>query len=175
MNPLNANHLSDDQIDDYLMGDLASDAVAHLDLCDLCLCRVAQMQAPIASFKAVSLAWSERRSATMPTQPAAQPSRWSNRLAWGSAATAALVIGLIVPAIHHDGRPSDEAKVQPPVMMASSGAISSLTREQQINQDNQMLMEIDQALDSGTETPAALGMQTTDIPARSHGRGTARD
>ena len=54
-------HLTEDQIDDVLMGDLAATTAAHLAACEACKLRVAEFEAPIASFKAVSLAWSERQ------------------------------------------------------------------------------------------------------------------
>jgi len=170
-------HLSDEQIDDYLIGDLGGDAADHLEGCLECMARVQQMDSAISSFKTVSLAWSERRSATMPLRTS-EPARWSGRRVWSyagsSAVAAALVIGLLVPVMRHENR-SDAASVkEQPVMMAASGAVSStLPGEEQIRQDNQMLRDIDQALATGSETPAALGLQTTSSPARSHTQSAA--
>lgn len=167
-----SGHLTDDQIDDYLIGDPSGEAAEHLERCLDCMARVQQIDSAISSFKTASLAWSERRSATMPLRPA-QPAGWSGRRAWSfagsSAVAAALVIGLLVPVMRHAGHADVAAVKEQPMMMASTGAVSStLPGEEQIKQDNQMLREIDQALETGSETPAALGLQATSSPARAH-------
>ena len=93
-------HLTDDQIDEFLIGDLSEEAVSHLAACDPCQVRVTAAEAPLASFRAVTLAWGERRSATMPLQTGSytQP-KWSHRLAWAVGA-AALAIGITLPVMH---------------------------------------------------------------------------
>jgi hypothetical protein len=86
-------HLTEDQLDDHLIGDLAAPAAAHLAACQLCSARVAAVASPIASFQSVSLAWSERVSAAAP-MPELPSSRTllERRLAW-SFAVAACAVG----------------------------------------------------------------------------------
>ena len=147
------NHLTEDQIDDQLIGDLAPEATAHLAGCAECKARVAEVEAPIASFKTVSLAWSERRSATMSPAPIAHTApRWQRRLAWGSAVTAALAVGIAIPVVRHN---SDSATVQ----SASVSTRPVITEEQIIAHDNQMLQSIDRELNSGVTSPESLGLQ----------------
>jgi len=166
-------HLTDDQIDDYLIGDLSDDAAAHLAACEPCTLRVAKAEAPIASFKAVSLAWSERQSATLPTQPVARPSNWSHRFAWATAMTAVLTLAITVPVLRHGGRSDDHVAVTqaPAMVMASTGRISELTREQEIDHDNQMLRDIENELTAPSDAPSLL--QPTGVHPHSHMHGTA--
>jgi hypothetical protein len=79
-------HLTADQIDDHLIGDLAPAPAAHLAACDLCAERVATAASPLADFHSVSTAWSERRSATLPI-PVAAPQRpvWQRYTSWATA------------------------------------------------------------------------------------------
>ena len=63
---LTLHHLTPDQVDDHLIGDLAPAPAAHLAACSLCAERVALARSPLSSFQQVSTAWSERRSATLP-------------------------------------------------------------------------------------------------------------
>ncbi|MGA7156861.1 MAG: hypothetical protein WBY53_08455, partial [Acidobacteriaceae bacterium] len=89
VNQIAAPHLTDDQIDDQLIGDVAPAAAAHLAACALCAERVAALLSPIDSFDSVSSAWSERRSATLPI-PVSTPSRplWQRNSAWAMASLA---------------------------------------------------------------------------------------
>jgi hypothetical protein len=83
---LTADHLTADQIDDHLIGDLAPAPAAHLAACDLCAERVAAAASPLADFHSVSTAWSERRSATLP-MPVPTPQRpvWQRYTSWATA------------------------------------------------------------------------------------------
>jgi hypothetical protein len=162
-------HLTEDQIDDCLIGDLAPEAAAHLEACSPCLTRVARAEEPLASFRAVSLAWSERRSATLPLQASASARpNWARRLAWGAAAAAAIAIGVAIPAVHH----TSETSGQDVSVAASAAAVqvaAPASREEQIARDNQMLKAIDRELDASVESPASFG-----LPVDSHARSRTR-
>ncbi len=85
-NALAAGHLTDDQIDDQLIGDLAAAPAAHLAACSLCAERVATAASPLSDFQNVSTAWSERRSATLPIPVLSQPRPlWQRYTAWATA------------------------------------------------------------------------------------------
>src|SRR5580698_6072043 len=91
-------HLSEDQILNVLSGDVSTGVAAHLANCSICARRVAEFEAPIASFKAVTLAWSERRSATLPLEPVTQPPlAWYRRAVIAATATTALLVGISIP------------------------------------------------------------------------------
>jgi anti-sigma factor RsiW len=99
-------HLTDDQIDELLMGSLEAGVAAqmreHAEACEACATRLAEIETPIASFKAVTLAWSDRRSATMPVRPARHAgARWGMGFAWGAVA-AAVLLAAVIPVLRHE-------------------------------------------------------------------------
>jgi len=169
-------HLTEDQIDDVLIGDLAAEPAAHLAGCDPCQERVAAAQAPIANFKAVSHAWSERRSATLPSAvPQHRSSSWQRYATWAATATAVLVVALVVPMSRHESHTTPATPVATtsaavtnstptmPVVVAAqpqirtvAAARSTVQRpsEEQIARDNQMLQAIDMELDASVQSPA---------------------
>jgi hypothetical protein len=158
-----ADHLSENQIDEHLIGDLAAPAAAHLAACDLCESRVANAAAPIEAFKAVTVAWSERRSATLPLhQTLARSAKFHPRLAWAAAVAAALAIGAAIPVVTHQQR-QETARVEAPShasaadTSASSG--SDNIAQDNIARDNQMLKAIDRELDASADSREVLGLR----------------
>ena len=61
-------HLTEEQLDDVLIGDVSAEAAAHLKACPRCAARMAAATMPMTSFKAVSAAWSERATRWMPVR-----------------------------------------------------------------------------------------------------------
>ena len=164
-------HLSEDEIDDQLIGDLAAAPAAHLDACALCTHRVTQAKDPISSFQSLTMAWSERQSATLPV-----PNRlmkralWQRRGAWVTACSA-LAIGIAFTSVGHRAFLTPglhAARVQPAapqaaavvpasaVVLASSDTAASPA--EQISADNQMLQAIDAEIQTAPNSPAALGL-----------------
>ena len=124
--PVTANHLTDDQLDDHLIGDLAPAPAAHLAACSLCAQRVAAARSPLDSFHTVSTAWSERRSATLPIPVPAPPRPvWQRQTAWATACLA-LAFGLALTNASHqlslqaDTASTTPAAFAPPVQTAQS-------------------------------------------------------
>lgn len=174
---MNALCLTEDQIDDVLISGaadvaLSAEAAAHLDACPLCQQRLADAGVPLATFREVSLAWAERRSATLPLRPAGLPAgrRHGRRLAWAGAVTAVLAVGIAIPMARE--RADADTPGETPAAVAAVGhtGMSSVTpaaaTPEQIQQDNQMLQEIDRALDAPADTPAEYGL----LPAAGHAR-----
>lgn len=173
---MNAMHLTEDQLDDYLIGDLALEPAAHLSTCEHCMARVAEAEAPMASFREISLAWGERHSATLPT-PVPQSSRRFTRVHWLTGAagiiTAAVLLTIALPATSHDITPQTAAVQSRPAAPAAPVAapqpaaapetlavlghtgIKSVTpvaaSPEQIDRDNQMLQAISRELDAPRE------------------------
>jgi hypothetical protein len=99
--PANA-HLSESQLDDLLIDGAAAlnrEAAAHLAGCAACRERAAAAAAPLAHFRDVSLAWAERRSATLPLRPAQAAPAPAGRAVWAAAA-AALAVAIAFPLLH---------------------------------------------------------------------------
>jgi hypothetical protein len=158
--------------------DLAPAAAAHLAACETCTARLREAQAPIAAFGSLSLAWSERRSATLPAQPAFARVAWRLPASAAAVCAAAMAIIVALPALHHRAdaaAPGSQASIQQPVQTAgiavptmtsmtsasaayktSPAAASLSTDDAQISRDNTMLRTIDQELEASAETPAAL-------------------
>lgn len=177
-----ADHLTTDQIDDHLIGDLATAPAAHLAACSLCAERVAAVASPIASFQHIATAWSERRSATLPIPvPTQQQPLWQRHMAWASAClTLAVGVALInashqfsiqttpQPAVSVYAQPSPvllSAVHQPVAPMAPALAPAApASQTTTIAADNHMLRAVNAAFDPFAESPAALGL----LPDGSH-------
>lgn len=168
-------HLTEAQLDDAMidLADLAPTAAAHLAACEACTARLREAQAPIAAFGSVSLAWSERRSATLPAQPVFARVAW--RLPASAAAMCAAAMAMIValPGLHHHAdaaqastqQPAQTASIAVPSMTSMAApavyapretAGSPSTDDAQISRDNTMLRTIHQELEASAETPSAL-------------------
>jgi hypothetical protein len=178
-----AAHLTPDQIDDHLIGDLAAAPAAHLAACTLCAERLAAARSPIASFQHVSTAWSERRSATLPIPiPAQQAPVWQRHMAWATA-TLSMALGFaFINATHqfsilNTPQPVPIAStsaqltpVQQPVItpqapaLTATASIAPSPRAARISADNHMLRSIDASLDPSTDSPTALGLQPAAAP-----------
>ncbi|MFC6646822.1 hypothetical protein ACFQBQ_14780 [Granulicella cerasi] len=175
----NTMHLSEEQLDDLLIGDASAEVSAHVAGCEACQTRVREAEAPFASFRDVSLAWAERRSATMPASAAilARP-RTSHRFGWAMAATAALAVGVAIPVMRDRMTPAPVA--QPETMAAiSHTGMANVTpvaaTSEQIDNDNRMLQDIDRALGSQDATLASYAMEPQSERTRASHKNLVRD
>lgn len=165
---LNQPHLSEDQIDDQLLGDLAALPALHLVACSLCADRVAAAAQPISSFASLTMAWSERRSATLPLPDlSGHKPLYQRQMAWGTAFFA-IALGIALTNAGHQvslRAANLQASVQTsptvaqPTALTESASISLPPREATISADNHMLKAIDDELQTASEDPAALGLE----------------
>ena len=175
-----AHHLTPDQLDDHLIGDLAPAPAAHLAACPLCAERVALARSPISSFQQVSTAWSERRSATLPIPIPTQRPSWQRHTAWATA-TLSMALGFaFINATHQfsvlstpQPAPATSARLTPiqqPVIapktpvFTETASLAPSPRTTHISADNHMLRAIDASLDPSTDSPAALGLLPAAAP-----------
>jgi hypothetical protein len=166
-------HLTEDQIDDALIGDLAAECAEHLAACEACRLRLIQAEAPLASFNDVSLAWSERRSATLPCPSPTAFSAGHARSLWATAAAAVIAFGVLVSAWHRPaGSDAVSQRQVPPALVASTGPVQdsvvdpARAREEQIARDNQLLEAIDREL--ADPPPGLAADYQPQAAARSH-------
>ncbi len=192
----NAVHLTEDQLDDALIGDRAAEAREHLQGCTACAERLAAAKMPLASFKAVSTAWSERRSATMPAvvPQRARPGARGRLAGWSAVLSATLALAIALPVMLHQGRgpavegahgsgqltqaAQAEAPVQPDAVAHSTQAASApeAGADEQISQDNAMLRDVSRELNASSQSPTALGLlQAGDQPYNPLAKPLARD
>jgi hypothetical protein len=174
-------HLSDDQIDDQLIGDLAAGPAAHLADCSVCTDRAAAATDPLASFQNVTMAWSERRSATLPI-PDLSPQKplWQRHMAWATVGFA-FAIGIALTNASHqvavktaELQPTQQDSTQqnpvqqaatPATVLTETASVTVAPREAQIFADNQLLKAIDDELDTSADSPAALGIEPASNPS----------
>jgi hypothetical protein len=151
---MNSLHLTDSQLDDHLIGDSSPEIQNHLAACDLCSARLHTSLAPIASFDAATLAWGERRSATMPMQRfATRELSWHQRLAWSASMAAAIAVGFAVPMATNQAHVGHNQ-----TFVASATTASTTQPDEQVADDNQMLQAIDDQFAASQDAPAALGL-----------------
>jgi hypothetical protein len=157
-----AAHLSESELESVLIGDAAPASATHLAACGSCRSALAEMEAPLAAFRGVTLAWSERRSATLPLrdlEPARRraASGWRQRFALSTSLAVALAVGVAIPVLHRT-MPTETGH-NPVDATGSASAASPASPDEQISRDNLMLKAIDQELDSRAESPVSLGLQ----------------
>jgi hypothetical protein len=174
-------HLSADQVDDHLIGCLAAEPAAHLATCPLCTRRVAAAAAPFTSFQRVTTAWSERRSATLTTPiHFRQRPFWQRHIGWATACLT-VAVGIALTTTSHGWLVFGPSNAQPATLQTTQQDAAQQTSAQQtsspqdpatnphvdqVSADNQMLQDIDNALDTSAETPSAFGLQApNDQPA----------
>lgn len=167
--PKTLAHLSDDEFDDHLIGDLAAAPSAHLAGCNHCSDRLAEASSLITSFQDVTAAWSERLSATLPIPKLPQHTPlWRRRAAWITTSFA-FALGLtLTSSNHHVALRTDNVRplqvqpshqlVLPALDLNESASGKTNPPDAQISADNQMLHAVDNELDAAAESPAALGL-----------------
>jgi hypothetical protein len=168
-------HLTDDQLDDHLIGDLAPAPSAHLAACTLCADRVAAASFPLASFHQVSTSWSERRSATLPIpSPTQQRPGWQRHTAWATASLSVAFGLACINATHQFSFPTTPdpaiARTSPAPQLALIPPAATLSQAAtpapaQLSADNHMLRAIDASLNPAADSPASLGLTPAAAPS----------
>jgi hypothetical protein len=142
---LTATHLSEDDLDDFLLGLASSDAAGHVAACPACRQRIATFESQMAVFNQASRDWSEARSNTISRDLAAhRPSlRLTPAAMWYSTAAAVLAVALTVTTnLHRDaGLQTGTSQTETVAAVAPD----------EIDADNAMLA----AINSETATPRA--------------------
>ncbi len=166
MNPHTSSHLSEDDLDEILMGIGSPAQSAHLASCDPCGERYAAFavpfQAQMTRYNQATLDWSDARSKTISRDLAEH--RLTPRLTLGAlrAATAAVVLALALGVhggMRHSLQASDEAAAP------GSTPVAALDQHE-IASDNEMLQAIDSEI--GTPRPGRFGLyEPVEAPARS--------
>jgi hypothetical protein len=144
MTPASTNHLSEEALDDVLIGLGTAESRAHLAVCAECRAQVQTVRGDISLFNAASMAWSESRH---PLPPAIAPRRRflpAAFIRWAAAATALLVMAAGIWR-HHPQTPSSQA-----ITVQQSQPTDT---EAQISQDNQLLQAVNSAISPDEMSP----------------------
>jgi predicted anti-sigma-YlaC factor YlaD len=162
---MKTTHLNADQIDLVLMGGASHGTEMHLAGCEACRTRVAEVSASLTDFRAVAVAWSERKSATMPTSLSAALAHKAGArrpLAWSAATMALFAVGFFTTMMVPGHRVSDAGQIEKnAIVVSGQGSAEELAG------DNQMLNEIDREL--GTSADAAGALELNEASGEGHG------
>jgi hypothetical protein len=158
------SHLSEDDLDEILLGIASPESSAHLAACSVCERRFTafqtQLKEQMAAFNQASMAWSEARSNTISRDLASHkatprltlPAVWSAAAAMMLAATLALHVSLDRRSSALEA--SNSAASQ--TISASSNAIHPEHDQSELASDNAMLAAIDSEM--GTPQPDQFGL-----------------
>jgi hypothetical protein len=157
-------HLSEEAMNDVLVGMGSPESQAHVAACGECRAQLRAFQAEMHLFNETSLAWSEARSATLGA--ISPPKKHASMLipaSWAFAAALLLVVGIPVWMHNHGPAKHPEQTVAAPAAVQQDSA-------EQIAEDNELMRSVDMALSSGEESP----LSEYQITERSHEGPKAR-
>lgn len=140
-------HLSEEAMNDVLIGLGSPESEAHAAACAECRAQLESFHAEMHLFNETSLAWSEARSATLGAlePPKKHASMWVPA-SWAFAAALLLAVG--IPVWMHNHGP-----VKHQEQAAAAPAAARQDTAEQIAEDNELLRSVDMALSSSEESP----------------------
>jgi cytoskeletal protein RodZ len=137
MTPELSTHLSEEAMDDVLIGLASPESDAHLAACSLCRSQLQEFRSAMQVFNQTSLAWSEDRSKAFhhsSAKPKIRPAIFVP-LSWAMVAAVLLAIGFPMWNHHYLSR-----------NYAPGPASTPENSEAQIAQDNELLQSVNLAL-----------------------------
>lgn len=137
-------HLSEESLDDVLIGMGGADSHAHLARCAECRARVEQFTSDVELFNTASMAWSEAHPRRMPELTLQAPARRMPFALMGSAIAAALAV-VVALSVGHHGSTLQENKAVIDVQVEDS--------QTQITQDNQLMEAVNAAIGPEEDSP----------------------
>ena len=151
MSMQSATHLTEEALDDLLIGLASVESEAHLAECAACRTKVQAFGAHLKAFNHASMAWSQSRAEALPAiRPAASvkvKSIWTALAPLEWAAAAAVLLLLALPVWNRN---------QLPVPVSSAVATPAAgDTEAQIAEDNDLLKSVDAALSTNDASPIA--------------------
>jgi hypothetical protein len=157
-------HLTEEELNDLLIGESASASASHLAACPSCRAKVEEFQSGLEAFNQTALSWCEMRSVTLPVpQVPAKPRHWP--LATMGWAAAGLLLIMMAPIVRQTNwfHPNHGA----PVITAHEGEGDT---EAQIAQDNELLKAVNAAINPSEEPQLdEFGLSAKPHPRHSRG------
>jgi hypothetical protein len=138
-------HLSEEALDDALIGLSSPETEAHLAMCEFCHSQMEEFRSELRLFNQTSLAWSEARPAKSVPVNGKSKFRHAMQAPLGWALAAAVFLAIGVPVWNYDHRLSPH--------LSSSTAKTPEDTEAQIAQDNDLLRSVDAALSAPEASP----------------------
>jgi anti-sigma factor RsiW len=131
-------HLTEEALDDALIGMESAESRAHLARCLECRGKIERFGADMALFNAASMAWSEAQP-RRPLEPARlTPARRMPFALVGSTVAAALAVAVVLSVGHHDVGFAPQSR--------SGNAAQIQDSQTQIAQDNQLMEDVNAAI-----------------------------
>jgi hypothetical protein len=144
MIPEATGHLSEEALNDILIGMGSSDAEEHLASCHVCREKVEAFHAGLVEFNQTTLAWSEERSNALPRITARPRPQLVPHSFRGWALAAAVLMAVAIPLLRYKHPPlSNEPTAQ---------VSSSEDSETQITQDNELLNAVNVAINEDNKS-----------------------
>lgn len=142
MTPASTNHLSQEALNDVLIGLGSAEAHAHLAVCSECRTEVDTFRGDVTLLNAATMEWSRSRR-KMPVRERPAPRLPAAVAGW--AVSAAAVAAMIFGIWHH----------RPPAHPGRADSVQSppLDSEPQIVQDNQLLQAVNAAISVDEASP----------------------
>jgi len=162
-------HLSEDQINDALIGDLSHEVRLHLAACALCQAEVEPFQATLVSFNQATAAWSEAKSNTLNRDLSnIRPAhRFTPAALWSCASALVVAASIIFASGHHHD--SASGSVSAPAGLVADN--SPAARANEIAADNAMLGAIDSEFQPAAPSLALADSERAASPRPHHSRG----
>ena len=154
MTPETTNHLSDEALNDVLIGLGSSASESHLAACPLCRGKVEEFHSDLGTWNRTTLKWSEARAGRIQVRPARRRPPLG-ALGWALAAAALLAIAIPV------GRESGMFDTNHGTTVAQQE-----DSEAQIAQDNELLKAVNAAINPDEMSP----LKEYDLFGRPHPR-----
>ena len=139
-------HLSDEVLDDLLIGLVSAETQPHLAACELCRGKLEAFRLDLQTFNRASLLWSESKPLFDLRSAAAKGTtrHWAISPRWAIAVVMLLVLGVAL--LRYPRGPASNSR-------ASAGPVA-VDYQAQIAEDNQMLQSVEMALNDNE--PAAI-------------------
>lgn len=144
-----STHLSEEALNDVLIGLGSPESEQHVAACAECRAQLQIFATEMQLFNQTSLAWSEARSATLGAieLPKKRPAIYAEV---GVALAAALLLAIGLPIWMHTHGPAKH-----PEQAATAAAMGQQDSADQIAQDNELMRSVDMALSSSEESPVS--------------------
>jgi hypothetical protein len=155
MQPASFDHLSEEALDDFLIGLVSPESEHHLADCELCRDKVQSLRSDLQTFNQASLSWSQSKP-LLHLRPLVTRRAPGSRFASPRWAMALLVLLLLGGALLRYQRNSGLDNNAP-------AAPVTVDDETQIAQDNRMLQSVEMALND-SESPAIAEYHLSDSP-----------
>jgi hypothetical protein len=162
MNNELGHHLNTETLNDLMIGLGSAEAEDHLAACAECRARIGQFQKDVALLDQTSMAWSRLRAAHMPDPPIQAGVRRLPLATMGWAMVVVLLLAIAPPVWRTLNRPTASQMPSPTVQTETS--------EAQIAEDNQLLHDVDTAINTGEAAP----LEEFTRPDRPHPHQKAR-